>query len=215
MHQNDEGSEEAPHPAEDLQSSPDEEPTLQRLKVADKAQRYEVIGEFARGGMGAILRVWDRELRRMVAMKVVLGRGNEETGNTPPVDEKTLGRFVEEAQITGQLDHPGIVPVHEIGLDTEEQVFFTMKLVNGDDLKTILKKQRQGEGGWTKARVLGVILKVCEAMAYAHSKKVIHRDLKPANVMVGRYGEAYVMDWGLAHVIGSEEKRDIRIQEPS
>ena len=106
-------------------------------------------------------------------------------------------RFLEEAQVTGQLDHPGIVPVHELGLDSEGRVYFTMKLVKGEDLRSIFAQVETGEHGWNLTRALGVLLKVCDAMAYGHSKGVIHRDLKPANVMVGKFGEVYVMDWGL------------------
>ena len=187
---------------------------LERLeKHGGEESRYQVLGEFARGGMGAILRVWDRDLRRTLAMKVVLGQAGEASRDgTPSVDEKTLGRFLDEAQVTGQLDHPGIVPVHELGLDAQRQVYFTMKLVKGRDLKAILELVQTGAEDWTQTRALGVILKVCEAMAYAHSKGVIHRDLKPANIMVGRFGEVYVMDWGLAHVAGQEDKKDLRLR---
>ncbi len=147
-------------------------------------------------------------------MKVVLGKA-EQTGETPKVDSKTLGRFLEEAQVTGQLDHPGIVPVHELGLDSEGQVYFTMKLVKGQDLKAIFDLVHEGKEGWTQTKALGVLLKVCEAMAFAHDKRVIHRDLKPANVMVGKFGEVYVMDWGLARVEGREDRRDLRMQSDS
>ncbi|MGK0483426.1 MAG: tRNA A-37 threonylcarbamoyl transferase component Bud32 [Planctomycetota bacterium] len=188
--------------------------TIERLKKRGERPRYKIVGEFARGGMGAILRVWDRDLRRTLAMKVVLGQGEPQQGDTPPVDERTLGRFVDEAQITGQLDHPGIVPVHEIGIDKDGQVFFTMRLVQGIDLRKVFEQLREGEADWTQTRVLGVILKVCEAMAYAHSKGVIHRDLKPANIMVGRFGEVYVMDWGLAYIRGTSDSKDVRIQPP-
>lgn len=175
--------------------------------------RYEILGEFARGGMGAILRVWDRDLRRTLAMKVVLGQADAESNDgSSELDENTLGRFLEEAQVTGQLDHPGIVPVHELGLDTDRQVYFTMKLVKGRDLKAIFDLVKTGEEDWTQTRALGVLLKVCEAMSYAHSKKVIHRDLKPANIMVGPFGEVYVMDWGLAHVAGQQDTKDIRVR---
>ena len=127
-------------------------------------------------------------------MKVVLGQADAATGDTPALDQQSLGRFLEEAQVTGQLDHPGIVPVHELGLDDEGRVFFTMKRVHGRDLATVFDLVRKGEEGWTLTRAIGVMLKVCEAMAYAHDKGVVHRDLKPANVMVGRFGEVYVMD---------------------
>ena len=171
------------------------------------ASRYEVKREVARGGMGTILRVWDDDLRRNLAMKVMHGRSplDDESG-TSAADEEKLGRFLEEAQITGQLDHPGIVPVHDLGIDREGRCFFTMRLVRGRELKEVLDLARERKEGWTITKALSVILKVCEAMAYAHSKMVIHRDLKPSNVMVGRFGETYVMDWGLARVLRPGEK---------
>src|SRR5262245_6840538 len=178
-----------------------------------KSSRYKLHGEIARGGMGAILKVWDEDLRRNLAMKVILGKAEPTSeGKTPPVDRHLLARFLEEAQVTGQLDHPGIVPVHELGLDSEGRVYFTMKLVKGRDLKQIFDLVFEEREGWNETRALGVLLKVCEAMAYAHAKGVIHRDLKPANVMVGNFGEVYVMDWGLARVEGREDRHDLRLQ---
>ncbi|MFN0242394.1 MAG: SUMF1/EgtB/PvdO family nonheme iron enzyme [Planctomycetota bacterium] len=174
--------------------------------------RYTLEGEVARGGMGAILRVWDADLRRHLAMKVILGRGDSPaSGGTPQVDATQLARFLEEAQVTGQLDHPGIVPVHELGLDSEGRVYFTMKLVKGRDLKHVFDLVFESKEGWNETRALSVILRACEAMAYAHKKGVIHRDLKPANIMVGNFGEVYVMDWGLARVLGQKDRHDIRI----
>ena len=178
-----------------------------------KRSRYRLHGEIARGGMGAILRVWDDDLRRPLAMKVILGRaGAPASERTPPVDTRELARFLEEAQVTGQLDHPGIVPVHELGLDSEGRAYFTMKLVKGRDLKGIFDLVFEEREGWNETRALGVILKVCEAMAYAHAKGVVHRDLKPANVMVGNFGEVFVMDWGLARVLGRKDVHDLRLQ---
>ncbi|MCA8960062.1 MAG: SUMF1/EgtB/PvdO family nonheme iron enzyme [Planctomycetes bacterium] len=177
------------------------------IPVDRVATRYLDRGEIARGGMGAIRRVWDDDLRRELAMKVAL----ERVANDPVV----LGRFLEEAQITGQLEHPGIVPVHEIGFDAEGRLYFTMRLVRGHDLRTIFQWVREGHRDWSLTRALNVILRVCEAVAYAHSRKVIHRDLKPANVMVGSFGEVYVMDWGLAKVRGSDETAPHRgVAEP-
>ncbi|MCZ6596540.1 MAG: protein kinase [Planctomycetota bacterium] len=186
------------------------------LKLSEKGStsvRYTVRGELARGGMGAILRVWDDDLRRNLAMKVLLGRGGkEEATDSTGIDEELLGRFLEEAQITGQLDHPGIVPVHDLGIDDSGRVYFTMRLVRGRDLKQILDLMAEGKEGWTQTKALHVMLKVCEAMAFSHSKGVVHRDLKPANIMVGRFGEAYVMDWGLARVLGRRDSHDLRIR---
>jgi serine/threonine protein kinase/formylglycine-generating enzyme required for sulfatase activity len=188
---------------------------LRRLRShAPSNSRYKLLGEVGRGGMGAVIRVWDEDLRRTLAMKVVLGKEDKAgKGPTPPVDSKTLGRFLEEAQITGQLDHPGIVPVHELGLGSDGQVYFTMRLVKGEDLRAIYGHVASGHEEWNTTRALSVMLKVCEAMAYAHSKGVIHRDLKPANIMVGRYGEVYVMDWGLARVAGQKDLHDLRLKD--
>jgi len=165
-------------------------------------QREELI---AQGGMGAIHRVRDLELDRTLALKeMILGRASNRA--------LASARFLEEAQVTAQLDHPGIVPIHEVGLDSAGRLYFVMKLVQGRNLKAIFDLVREGREGWNQPRALAVLLKVCEAMAYAHSKGVIHRDLKPGNVMVGRFGEVYVMDWGLARVLGREDVNDIRLK---
>ncbi|MBP8300236.1 MAG: protein kinase [Planctomycetes bacterium] len=168
--------------------------------TADRWSRYAIGSELARGAMGRIMVAWDQELRRDVAIKVLRG---------PADDHRQQRRFVEEAQIAAQLDHPGIVPIHELGVDPDGRPFFAMRLVRGTDLGAVLQQERAGAREWTRTRVLHVLLRVCEAIAYAHHKGVVHRDLKPANIMVGRFGETYVMDWGLARVIGqpSEEPR--------
>jgi formylglycine-generating enzyme required for sulfatase activity/serine/threonine protein kinase len=181
---------------------------LERLgEHTPQAPRYEVVDEIARGGMGVILKTWDKNLRRNLAMKALIS--DHQRAKTK---DRTLARFLEEAQITGQLGHPGIVPVHDLGLDAEGHVFFTMPLVHGRDFKDAIKLTRDGREGWTRTRALRVIMKVCEAVAYAHSRGVIHRDIKPANVMVGRFGETYVMDWGLARVMGRQDSHDIRVR---
>ncbi|MHC4931425.1 MAG: WD40 repeat domain-containing serine/threonine protein kinase [Planctomycetota bacterium] len=177
-------------------------------QLATRTGRYSLRGEVARGGMGVILKVWDRDLRRTLAMKAAFGAvGGNDSAEAP--DMQLVGRFLEEAQITGQLDHPGIVPVHELGGDDEGRMFFTMRLVKGETLDEVIRLARKGEEGWTRARALDVMVRVCEAMAYAHSKGVIHRDIKPANIMVGKFGEVYVMDWGLAKVIGRPDMHDM------
>jgi len=178
----------------------------------ETASRYHLRGEVAHGGMGAILRIHDDELDRDLAMKVILGQSPAATGVTPPVDSSVLARFLDEAQITGRLDHPGIVPVHELGIDSQGRVYFAMRLVKGHDLKEVFRLIREGSENWNEARALGVLLKACEAVAYAHNRKVIHRDLKPANIMVGRFGEVYVMDWGLARELGRGDLKDLRLR---
>ena len=185
---------------------------LARLRDLGPAwRRYDEREAIDTGGMGAISRVRDTVVGRSVAMKVIRDVEEPKAGESADVDDRTLGRFLEEAQVTGQLDHPNIVPVHDVGLDEEGRVFFTMKLVRGDDLRAVFREVRD-DGEWTKTRVLSeVILRVCDAMAFAHDKGVLHRDLKPGNVMVGRFGEVYVMDWGLARILGEEDRHDLRI----
>jgi formylglycine-generating enzyme required for sulfatase activity len=115
--------------------------------------------------------------------------------------------------VTSQLDHPGVVPVHDVGLDAAGKVWFTMRQVKGRTASEVFAEAFQGVDDWTTTRALEVILKVCDTMSYAHEKGVLHRDLKPANVMVGRFGEVYVMDWGLAKVIGQPDLHDLRIRK--
>ncbi|MEQ1892747.1 MAG: bifunctional serine/threonine-protein kinase/formylglycine-generating enzyme family protein [Planctomycetota bacterium] len=192
---------------------PDSKPlsaALERIgKHTPDAARYRLDGEIARGGMGIIQRVWDGNLRRAVARKIL---GKTKEGSDPrKTDPRSVGRFLEEAQVTAQLEHPGIVPVHELGLDGQGKLYFTMRLVRGEDLHKIFEHVKTGAQGWNLTRALHVMLRVCEAMSYAHKKGVLHRDLKPANVMVGRFGEVYVMDWGLARVLGEHDTKDLRI----
>ena len=160
-----------------------------------REKKYDIGGVIAQGGMGAILNAKEATIERTVAMKVMLD-------TTAP---ENLLRFIAEAKITGQLEHPNIVPVHELSVDEQEQVFYTMKFVRGITLKKVIDLIATGAEGMVKKYPLGQLLtvfqKVCDAIAFAHSKHVIHRDLKPENVMIGDYGEVLVMDWGLAKVL--------------
>ncbi len=155
------------------------------------ADRYELGEEIGRGGMGAVLRARDPHLGRELAVKVLRGDGHGRP--------ELLRRFVEEAQVCSQLQHPGIVPVHDLGVLADGRPFFAMKLVRGRTLTELLKGRSAPADDL--ARFLGIFEAVCQAVAYAHSKGVIHRDLKPHNVMVGAFGEVQVMDWGLAKVL--------------
>ena len=107
-------------------------------------------------------------------------------------------RFVDEARITGQLAHPGVVPIHALGIDADGRAFFTMRLVDGMTYKEVIRLVGEGSEAWNLARAVTALQRACETLAYAHSRGVLHRDLKPANIMVGAFGETYVMDWGLA-----------------
>jgi serine/threonine-protein kinase len=156
--------------------------------------RYQVGEEVGHGGMGLVLRGRDTEMDREVAVKVLLASHQDR----PDLRQ----RFVEEARISGRLQHPGVVPVYDLGRFADQRPYFTMKLVRGRTLAQLLAGRRQP--GEEQARFVGVFLQVCQAVAYAHARRVIHRDLKPANVMVGDFGEVQVMDWGLAKVLGEQ-----------
>ena len=144
-------------------------------------------------GWGALLRGRDVELGRELAVKVLL----ESELDRPEV----LRRFLEEAQIGGQLQHPGIVPVYDLGRLDDRRPFFTMKLVRGLTLRELLRARADTDDD--RPRFLAIFEDVAQTKAYAHAKGVIHRDLKPANIMVGPFGEVQVMDWGLAKTLGS------------
>lgn len=163
-------------------------------------RNLEIGDEVARGGMGAVLYAKDLNIGRSVAMKVVLSSGDAST--------ESLMRFVEEAQVTGQLEHPGIVPIYDLGTDEDGQPFYTMKLVKGVTLKEVLTDIKDGKADviarYPLAQLLTIFQKVCDAVAFAHSKGVVHRDLKPENIMIGEFGEVLVMDWGLAKVLVSD-----------
>jgi eukaryotic-like serine/threonine-protein kinase len=166
-------------------------PVLTRPGLPVRAGRYQILGEIARGGMGAVLRARDADLGRELALKVLLRPHRD--------DNELRNRFVEEAQIGGQLQHPGIVPVYELGTFPDRRPFLAMKLVRGRTLAALLGERPAP--AHDLPRFLAVFEQVCQTVAYAHSRRVIHRDLKPSNVMVGSFGEVQVMDWGLAKVL--------------
>ena len=164
----------------------------------DSEPRYDVGRSLAQGGMGEILEARDLNFGRMVAMKVVRdGRD---------VERDIRLRFVQEARILSELEHPNIVPVHDLDKNAEGRVFYTMKLVRGLNLKQVLDGIRDGDEELVEKHSLNQLLtvfqKVCDAVAYAHSQGIVHRDLKPENIMLGEFGEVWVMDWGLAKVLG-------------
>jgi serine/threonine protein kinase len=160
-----------------------------------REKKYEIGNTIARGGMGAVINARELTIERNVAMKVMLQSESHDD----------VMRFVSEAKVTGQLEHPNIVPVHELGVDEKERVFYTMKFVRGITLRKVLDLLHEGQketiAKYPLAQLLTVFQKVCDAIAFAHAKGVIHRDLKPENFMIGDYGEVLVMDWGLAKVL--------------
>ena len=160
-----------------------------------REKKYGIGKVVAKGGMGAILNAREATAEYTVAMKVMLDSN----------DADGLSRFLNEAKVTAQLDHPSIVPVYELSVDENGQPCCTMKFVKGTTLKQVLELLAGGDAATLKKYPLSALLtifqKVCDAITFAHSKRVIHRDLKPENIMLGDYGEALVMDWGLAKVI--------------
>lgn len=149
------------------------------------AERFDTVGEIGRGGMGRVDNAHDRALDRPVAIKHLL--------STSPVD---LARFEREARITARLEHPGIVPIHDAGRTAEGTPYYVMRRVDGQPLD-----QRVTRVLAERLALIPNVLAACDAVAFAHSRRVIHRDIKPTNILVGPFGETLVIDWGLARQI--------------
>jgi tetratricopeptide (TPR) repeat protein/serine/threonine protein kinase/predicted ATPase len=171
--------------------------------------RYEDLGLLGVGGMGEVRQVRDPDLRRTLAMKIIHPRLLEHP--------RSVSRFVEEAQIEAQLQHPNIVPVHELGQLSDGRHYFTMKEIRGTEFSkkiravhalSELDRWRPAPDGTTFRDLVRIFRQVCDAVAFAHSQGVIHRDLKPDNIMIGDFGEVLVVDWGLAKVLGREGPTD-------
>lgn len=170
---------------------------LAPVRALLEGRKYKVLGTIGGGGMGVVHEARDLHIRRRVAMKAMR--------TAAQYSRENVLRFVDEAQLTGQLQHPNIVPLYELAIDEQGEVFYTMKFVKGTTLDLVLRGIRQGDEemrrSYPLAALLAVFQKICDGMAYAHSMGVVHRDLKPSNVMIGEYGEVLVMDWGLAKKI--------------
>ena len=178
------------------EKQPQDETFYQIDKTLDEtsgtSKRYQTLKQVGQGGMGDVIQCSDKTIGRTVAMKVIKKEHSQ--------DETQRMRFLEEAQITGQLEHPNIVPIHELGQDEDGNLYFTMKMVKGRSLEELIWENKTGMRHVSLASLLNIFLKICDAIAFAHAKGVLHRDLKPANIMVGDYGEVLVMDWGLAKI---------------
>ena len=163
---------------------------LRRLRDAADAPdvtgtKYEVVERIGQGGMGTVYRAYDRELRRDIALKVI---------RLPEAAPDVALRMLREARTLAQLEHPGIVPIHDVGTLPDGRAFYAMKLVRGAPLDALPPAPL--------AERFRIVERLCEAVAFAHAHGVIHRDLKPQNVMVGPFGEVLVMDWGVAKLTG-------------
>lgn len=173
-----------------------------------EGKKYKPLTTIARGGMGVVLQARDLRIRRNVAMKVM------KTG--AQFSRESVLRFIDEAQLTGQLEHPNIVPVYELGIDEQGETFYTMKFVKGITLDEVLRGLRHGRKEMIEkyplASLITIFQKICDGVAFAHSKGVIHRDLKPENVMIGSHGEVLVMDWGLAKQTLGAQRTEGRVE---
>jgi serine/threonine protein kinase len=161
--------------------------------------RYRLLERVARGGMGVVYAAEDEKLERRVALKVL---------DVPGVGGDLANRLMREARVLARLEHPGIVPVHDVGTLADGRVFYTMKFVEGQRLDKFIEAVESLQDR------LRLFLRICEAVAFAHAHGVLHRDLKPANIMVGPFGEVLVMDWGLAKILPTETPRSDRAADP-
>jgi len=181
--------------------SPQDTDTTGKASAPERTRRYDILGEVAAGGVGVVLRARDVDVGRDVAIKVLHTKHLK--------NAELVERLIGEAQIGGQLQHPGIVPVYELGLDERNIPYFSMKLVKGETLTAKLQARKSTADGLRD--FLSIFEQVCHTMAYAHARGVIHRDLKPSNIMVGAYGEVLVLDWGFGKVLArggvADEKR--------
>ncbi|GAB4202277.1 MAG: hypothetical protein OHK0013_15360 [Sandaracinaceae bacterium] len=186
---------------------------LPRVEVAGDAvvlasssgPRYATLRELGRGGMGEVELVEDRDIGRTVALKRLLA------GQAGPT---AVARFVDEVRTIGRLEHPNIIPIHDVGVDEEGRFFFVMKYVDGETLESVLDRLRAGDpealSTYDLPRRVQIFIQVLRALQFAHERGIIHRDIKPANVMVGRFGEVVLMDWGVARTIGPKGGRNGR-----
>ncbi len=151
--------------------------------LGGEGARFVLGGRLGQGSQGVVFALRDRDAQRTVALKTLNGR---------ELDDDEVARFLHEVQITAQLEHPGVVPVHDVGVLPDGTLFYTMKRVEG----MVLTDWLAGRAGRTEHRfeTIQLFLKICDTMAFAHSRGVVHRDLKPRNIMVGTYGEVLVMD---------------------
>jgi eukaryotic-like serine/threonine-protein kinase len=168
-------------------------------------QRFRIVRPHAKGGLGAVFVALDDELNREVALKQILDRHADD-----PMSRK---RFVIEAEVTGGLEHPGIVPVYGLGTYGDGRPYYAMRFIRGDSLREAVEQfhsdeslnKSPGQRALALRKLLRRFMDVCNAIDYAHSRGVLHRDIKPANIIVGKHGETLVVDWGLAKVLGCSD----------
>jgi eukaryotic-like serine/threonine-protein kinase len=187
----------------------EEEHYRRLLERDDDAPKYVVRRRIAAGGMGAIYDAYDADMQRHSIVKVILPRHKQ--------NADLITSFVREARITGQLEHPNIVPVHDIGFLEDYGIYFTMKYIRGECLVDVLDRIFMGDRAYMEKydgfALLSMFRRVCDAVSFAHSQNVLHRDIKPHNIMVGEYGEVVLTDWGLAKKIGPQHTPEKGLNE--
>ncbi len=157
----------------------------------------------AKGGLGEVFIAQDLELHREVALKEIQKRFTQ--------SNESRSRFVQEAEITGRLEHPGIVPVYGLGQYADGRLFYAMRFIRGESMARAIHRYHHPKEGEThepsfeRRKLLGRLIDVCQALSYAHSRGIVHRDIKPENIMLGKHGETLVVDWGLAKSLGHRE----------
>jgi len=177
---------------------------LERLREGSETPqldgtRYRLLDRVARGGMGVVYAAEDEKLQRRVALKVL---------DVPGSNGDLANRLIREARVLAQLEHPGIVPVHDVGTLPDGRVFYTMKFVEGRRLDKFI------DAVSSIPDRLRLFLRICDAVAFAHARSVLHRDLKPANIMIGPFGEVLVMDWGLAKILRPDSQSAAQVADP-
>ncbi len=174
-----------------------------RLYAHGGFRRFTILRELARGGMSIVYEAYDAEVDRLVALKILRSDSRLRLGET--LYKRRRNRFFREADILARLDHPGILPVLSLGENRDKDLFFAMPVVRGQTLRSLFEGLKENDSGKNRVKILHVFLQICRTMAFVHSRGVIHRDLKPDNILVGPYGETYVMDWGLAKIADKPE----------
>jgi serine/threonine-protein kinase len=179
-------------------TGPGPDPIEAQAIVIGGSARYSVQRELGRGGMGTVSLALDRDIDREVAIKRLIGDSHQ-----------AKARFLDEVRIVGKLEHPNIAPVHDIGVDETGRLYFVMKYVQGDTLRQIIERLAKGDRAYHERFVfdarLDIFAGIVRALKYAHTHGVVHRDVKPDNIIVGPCGEIMLMDWGIAHVIGTDD----------